>query len=86
MGPSLAPGPSGQERLDRPAAGAGVVSPGGLSGGELVAGILAQTATPHGGEGGRPGALTRVVASPRAGPFLPWVTSDAAGNGRARHP
>ena len=37
-------------------------------------------------ESGRPEALTRVVASPRAGPFLPWVTSGAAGNGRARHP
>ena len=39
--------------------------------GNSWAGVVAETATPYAGEGGGPGALTRVVATPPAGPFPP---------------
>ena len=77
-------GPDGGLRTSVPQK-CGVVSPR-VCPGNSWAGVVAETATPYAGEGGRPGALTRVVATPRAGPFFPRVTSGAAGNVRVRHP
>lgn len=74
LGLWLAPwpwGPGGGLRTSVPQK-CGVVSPRACPG-KSWAGVVAETATSDGGEGGRPGVMTRVVASPRAGLFISWL-------------